>query len=103
MRSGRLRLGIGRNRPQRFPPPALVRVLTAETKSVAPCEVCARTRAESTRFSKGLCALSGCGTPTNVLVAVYRRHPAHPHSLLFRGGDLVPDPLARDLPLELGE
>src|ERR1700679_995883 len=30
-------------------------------------------------------------------------HAAHPHPLLFRGGDLVPDPLARDLPLELGE
>jgi hypothetical protein len=32
-----------------------------------------------------------------------RNHAAHPHSLLFRGGDLVPDALARNLPLELGE
>jgi hypothetical protein len=32
-----------------------------------------------------------------------RDHAAHPHSLLLRGGDLVPDPLACDLPLELGE
>jgi hypothetical protein len=32
-----------------------------------------------------------------------RRHPAHPHPLLFRGGDLVADPLAGDLALELGE
>jgi hypothetical protein len=39
MRSGRLRLGIGRNLQQRFPPPALVRVLAAERKSVTPCEV----------------------------------------------------------------
>ena len=31
-----------------------------------------------------------------------RRHPAHPHPLLLRSGDLVPDPLARNLPLELG-
>jgi hypothetical protein len=69
MRSGRLRLRIGRDRPQRFPPPALVRVLAAKTKSVAPWEVREPTRAESTRFSKGLCALSGCGTPTNLLVA----------------------------------
>jgi molybdenum-dependent DNA-binding transcriptional regulator ModE len=29
-------------------------------------------------------------------------HAAHPHSLLFRSGDLVPDPLARDLPFKLG-
>jgi len=36
MRSGQLWLGIGRNRPQRFSPPVLVRVLAAETKSVAP-------------------------------------------------------------------
>jgi hypothetical protein len=45
-----------------------------DPKNAAPCEVRAPPRAESTRFSKGLCALSGCGTPTNVLVAVYRRH-----------------------------
>src|SRR3984957_19760407 len=32
-----------------------------------------------------------------------RNHATHPHPLLFRGGDLVPDSLARDLPLELGE
>src|ERR1700679_2141989 len=32
-----------------------------------------------------------------------RDYAAHPHSLLLRSGDLVPDPLARDLPLELGE
>src|ERR1700733_3438847 len=32
-----------------------------------------------------------------------REHAAHPHPLLLRSGDLVPDPLARDLPLELGE
>src|SRR5712672_903970 len=32
-----------------------------------------------------------------------RRHPAHPHPLLFRGGDLVADALADDLPLELCE
>jgi hypothetical protein len=35
---------------------------------------------------------------------VAQRHdPAHPYALLLRSGDLVPDPLARDLPLELGE
>jgi hypothetical protein len=32
-----------------------------------------------------------------------RNNAAHPHPLLFGGGDLVPDPLACDLPLELGE
>src|SRR5712672_402285 len=32
-----------------------------------------------------------------------RRHPAHPHPLLFRGGDLVADALADDLALELCE
>jgi hypothetical protein len=32
-----------------------------------------------------------------------RNHAAHPHPLLLRSGDLVPNPLARDLPLELGE
>jgi hypothetical protein len=32
-----------------------------------------------------------------------RRHPAHPHPLLFRGGDLVADALTGDLPLELRE
>ena len=42
------------------------------TKSVASRQVRA-TRAESTRFDKDLGALSGCGTPTNVLVARYRR------------------------------
>src|ERR1039457_2558362 len=31
------------------------------------------------------------------------RHPAHPHSLALGGGDLVPDPLARYLALELRE
>ena len=31
------------------------------------------------------------------------RNAAHPQTLLFRRGDLVPDPLAGDLPLELGE
>src|ERR1700722_16922810 len=31
-----------------------------------------------------------------------RDYAAHPHPLLLRSGDLVPDPLARDLPLELG-
>src|SRR6202007_2606215 len=30
-----------------------------------------------------------------------RRHTAHPHPLLFRGGDLVTDALANDLALEL--
>ena len=30
-----------------------------------------------------------------------RRHAAHPHPLLFRGGDLVADALADDLALEL--
>src|ERR1700730_4393585 len=30
-----------------------------------------------------------------------RWHPAHPHPLLFRGGDLVADALADDLALEL--
>src|SRR6516164_5438116 len=30
-----------------------------------------------------------------------RRHPAHPHPLLFSGGDLVADALADDLALEL--
>jgi len=29
--------------------------------------------------------------------------PAHPHPLPLRGGHLVPDPLCRDLPLELRE
>src|SRR5271166_5471516 len=32
-----------------------------------------------------------------------RNHAAHPDALLLRGGDLVPDPLAGDLALELGE
>src|ERR1700693_5274435 len=32
-----------------------------------------------------------------------RRHPAHPHALLLRGGDLVADALAGDLALELRE
>src|ERR1700720_4044832 len=32
-----------------------------------------------------------------------RRHPAHPHPLLLRGGDLVADALADDLALELRE
>ena len=32
-----------------------------------------------------------------------RNHAAHPHSFLLRSGDLVPNPLARDLPLELRE
>src|SRR5271166_1461438 len=32
-----------------------------------------------------------------------RNHAAHPHPLLLRSRDLVPNPLARDLPLELGE
>src|SRR6266478_6151020 len=32
-----------------------------------------------------------------------RRHAAHPHPLLFRGGDLVADTLADDLALELRE
>src|ERR1700733_2491504 len=32
-----------------------------------------------------------------------RDHAAHLHPLLFRSGDLIPDPLARDLTLELGE
>ena len=30
-----------------------------------------------------------------------RREPAHPEPLLFRGGDLVADALAGDLPFEL--
>ena len=34
----------------------------------------------------------------------YERHrAAHPHALLFRRSDLVPDAFAGDLPLELGE
>src|SRR5215469_8211170 len=32
-----------------------------------------------------------------------RRHPAHPHALLLRRGDLVADALADDLALELRE
>src|SRR5690242_18538105 len=32
-----------------------------------------------------------------------RRHTAHPHALLLRGGDLVADALPRDLTLELRE
>src|SRR5215475_12770262 len=32
-----------------------------------------------------------------------RRHPAHPHPLLFRSGDLVADALADELALELRE
>src|SRR5208337_544961 len=34
-------------------------------------------------------------------VIAQRRHTAHPHSLALGGGDLVTDPLARYLPLEL--
>ena len=30
-------------------------------------------------------------------------HAAHPDALPLRGGNLVPDPLASDLALELGE
>jgi hypothetical protein len=48
----------------------LARVQAADMKS----EYHASTRAESTRFSKGLCGLSACGSPTNVLIAVYRQH-----------------------------
>src|ERR1019366_4718370 len=36
-------------------------------------------------------------------VIAQRRHPAHPHSLALGGGDLVTDPLARYLTLELRE
>src|SRR5208337_2497663 len=36
-------------------------------------------------------------------VIAQRRHPAHPHSLALGGGDLVTNPLARYLALELGE
>ena len=32
-----------------------------------------------------------------------RDHPAHPNPLLLRGGDLLTDPLARNLAFELGE
>src|ERR1039458_6616713 len=32
-----------------------------------------------------------------------RNHAAHPHALLLRSGDLVPDPLSCDLALELRE
>ena len=32
-----------------------------------------------------------------------RDHPAHPQALFLRSGDLVADPLARDLAFELGE
>ena len=32
-----------------------------------------------------------------------RRKPSHPHAFFLGGGDLVPDALAGDLPLELGE
>jgi hypothetical protein len=32
-----------------------------------------------------------------------RDYAAHPNPLFLRSGDLVPDPLAGDLPLELGE
>ena len=39
-----------------------------------------------------------------VLDVIAERHePAHPHALLARGGELVPDALADDLALELGE
>src|SRR5712691_8795382 len=36
-------------------------------------------------------------------VVAERRVTAHPHALLLRGGDLVADPFAGDLPLELGK
>src|ERR1700738_2844684 len=36
-------------------------------------------------------------------VVAERRITAHPHPLLLRGGDLVADPLAGDLPLELSK
>src|SRR5271165_1058494 len=36
-----------------------------------------------------------------VRLVTERRHPAHPHPLLLRGGDLVADALADDLALEL--
>ena len=36
-------------------------------------------------------------------VVAERRHAAHPHALLLGGGDLVADPLADHLPLELGK
>ena len=36
-------------------------------------------------------------------VVAERRQAAHPHALPLRGGDLVADPLAGDLALELGE
>jgi hypothetical protein len=68
-----LRLGSGEIAYNVFRPPALVRALAAETKNTAPCEVHAPTRVESTRFSKGLYGVSGCGTPTNVFIAVHRR------------------------------
>src|ERR1017187_1456551 len=32
-----------------------------------------------------------------------RNHAAHPHALLLRSGDLVPNPFSRDLALELRE
>jgi hypothetical protein len=57
----------------RFPskkPPALARVPAADPKSKAH----ASRRAESTRFGKGLRGLSGCGTSTNLFIAVYSQH-----------------------------
>ena len=60
--------------PTAFAATGTVRVLAAETKNTAPREVRAPTRAKYTRFGNGLCGLSGCGTSTNLFIAVYRQH-----------------------------
>ena len=41
--------------------------------------------------------------PIRMRIVAERGEPAHPEPLLLRGGDLVPDPLGRDLALELGK
>jgi hypothetical protein len=41
--------------------------------------------------------------PTVNAIVALRDGAAHPHALLFRGGNLVPNPLASDFALELGE
>ena len=66
--------GSGTKSPQRFRPPTLVQVPAAQPKNAAPCEVRAPTRAESTRVGKAYADYPGCGTPTNLFIAGYRRH-----------------------------
>ena len=60
--------GIGREISTAFS------VAVERTRTQRPCEVNAPRRVESTRVGKDLRALSGCKSPTNVLVAMSRRH-----------------------------